>query len=86
MPKMLASLEMLEMRNIHTVTMMMGTNKLSRGKSRKMTQLTEKMSCFFQETRIFFDPAKLTVCTVPYKMMLDDNGLSMNERVCHING
>ena len=32
------------------------------------------------------DPTILTFCTVPYNMMLDDIGLSMNERARHIHG
>ena len=36
MPQMLASLEMLKMRKIHKVTLMMETNDVSRGESRKM--------------------------------------------------
>ena len=39
MHQMLASLKMLEMRKIYRVTLMMGTNKVSRGESRKMMRL-----------------------------------------------
>ena len=38
-----------------------------------------------QEVIIYFDSTKLTSCTMPYNMMLDDNGLSNNERVFHVN-
>ena len=75
-----------EVRKIHTVTMMMGTNYVSRGDFRKMTQWPEKVSCLLQEARIYLDPTVLTTCTVPYNMMLYGNGLSMNERVRHISG
>ena len=85
-PQMLASPEILEVRKIHTVTMMMGRNYISRGDFRKMTQWPEKVSCLLQEARIYLDPTVLTTCTVPYNMMLDGNGLSMNGRVRHING
>ena len=44
MPKTLASLEMLEVKKKHIVTKMMGTNDDSRGRSRKMTLLPEKLS------------------------------------------
>ena len=64
-PQMLASLEMLDMVKMYTVTLMMGTNDVSRGESRKVTRLQEKMSCILQELRIWFDPAIVTICTVP---------------------
>ena len=83
---MYASLEMLDVRKIHRVTMMMGTIDLSRGESRKMTQLPEKVSCLLQEARIFLDSTILTICKVSYNMILGDNGLRMNKRVRHING
>ena len=65
MPQILASLEMLKKRKIHTVTMIMGTNDVSRGEARKMTRLPEKVSCLLQEMRIYLDPTMLTLCTVP---------------------
>ena len=43
--QILASLEMLEVRKIHMVIMMMGTNSVSRGESRKMMKLAEKVRC-----------------------------------------
>ena len=84
-PQIVASPKMLEVRKIHTVTMMMSRNYVSRGDFRKMTQWPEKVSCLLQEARIYLDPTVLTTCTVPYNMMLDGNGLSMNGRVRHIN-
>ena len=82
---MLASLEMLEMGKIYTVTLMMGTNDVSRGESRKMMNLRDKVSCILEELRVYFDPTVLTICTVPYNMMEDQNAMSMIERVRHIN-
>ena len=61
---MLASLEMLDMVKIYTVTLMMGTNNVSRGESRKVMRLQEQMSCILEEPRICLDPAILTICTV----------------------
>ena len=60
-PQMFASLEMLDMVKMYTVTLMMGTNEVSRGESRKVMRLHEKMSCILQELRIWFDPAILTI-------------------------
>ena len=40
-PQMLASLEMLEMTNIYTVTLMLETNDVSRGEQRKVMRLQE---------------------------------------------
>ena len=85
-PQMLASLEMLDMVKMYTVTLTMGTNDVSRGESRKVMKLHEKMSCFLQELRIWFDPAILTICTVPYNMMFDQHAMEMNEKVRNING
>ena len=64
-PQMLASLEMLDMLMMYTVTLMMGTNDVSRGESRQVMRLHEKMSCILQELRIWLDPAIVTICTVP---------------------
>ena len=86
MPQILASLELLEMRKMYTVTLMMGTNDVSRGESSKMMRLHDKVSCILEELRIYLDPAVLTICTVPYNMMYDQNARDMNERVRHING
>ena len=60
-PQILASLEMLEMAKMYTVTLMMGTDDVSRGEPRKVMRLQEKMSCIFEELRIYLDPAILTV-------------------------
>ena len=78
MPRLLASLQMLEMGKIYTVTMMMGTNDVSRGESRKMTRLQDKVSCILEELRIYLEPAILTICTAPYNMMADQNAREMN--------
>ena len=51
-PQLLASLEMMEMAKMYKVTLMMGTNDVSRGESRKVMRLQEKMSCILDELRI----------------------------------
>ena len=85
MPQMLASLQMLEMGKIYTVTLMMGTKHVSGGEARKMMRLQDKMSCNLEELRIYLEPTILTICTVPYNMMADQNARDMNERVRNIN-
>ena len=85
MPQMLASLQMLEMGKIYTVTLMMGTNDVSRGEPRKMMRLQDKVSCILEDLRIYLEPAVLIICTVPYNMMADQNARAMNERVRMIN-
>ena len=85
MPQMLASLEILEMGKMYTVTLMMGTNDVSRGESKKTMRLHDKVSCILEALSVYLDPAKLTICTVPYNMMADQNAMSMNERMRHIN-
>ena len=85
-PQMLVSLEMLDMVKIYTVTLMMGTNDVSRGESKKVMKLHEKMRCILQELIIWFDPAILTICTVTYNMMFDQHAMEMNEKVRNING
>ena len=60
-PQILASLEMVGMAKIYTVTLMMGTNDVSRGELRKVMRLHDKMSCILEELRIQMDPAILTV-------------------------
>ena len=72
-PQMLASLEMLDMVKMYPVTLMMGTNELSRGESRKVIRLHEKKSCILEELRIYLDPAILTICTVPFNMKFDQH-------------
>ena len=85
MPQMLASLQMLEMGKIYMVTLMTETNDVSRGEYRKMTRLQVKVSCIIEELRIYLEQAVLTICTVPYNMMADQNAREMNERVRNIN-
>ena len=82
---MLASLEMLNMVKKYTVTRMMGTNDVSRGESRKVMRLHEKMSCILEELRIYLDPVILTICTIPYNMQTDQHAMEMNEKVHNIN-
>ena len=85
--QMLASLEMLDMHMVemYTVTLMMGTNDVSRGESRKVMRLHEKMSCILEEFRIYLDPVILTICTIPYNMKSDQHAMEMNEKLRNIN-
>ena len=85
-PQILATLEMLGMKKVYTVTLMIGTNDVSRGEARKVTRLHDKMSCLLEELRIQMDPILLTVCTVPYNMKFDQHALEMNEKVRKLNG
>ena len=82
---MLASLEMLDMVKMYTVTLMMGTNDVSRGEPRKLMRLHEKMSCIFEELKIYLDAAILTICTVPYNVRAEKHAREMNEKVRKIN-
>ena len=84
-PQMLASLEMLDMVKMYTVTLMMETNEVSRGESRKIMKLREKMSCVLEDLRIQMDPAILSVCTVPYNRKANQHAMEMNEKVRNIN-
>ena len=84
-PQMLATLEMLGMVSVYTVTLMVGLNDVSRGEARKVTRLHEKMSCILEEIRIQMDPAILTVCTVPYNMGSDQHAVEMNIKVRGLN-
>ena len=84
-PQMLASLEMVGMAKKYTVTLMMGTNDMSRGELRKVMRLHVKMSCILEELRIQMDPAILTVCTIPYNMMADQHVMESNEKVRVLN-
>ena len=86
MPQMLASLEVFELKKLHTVAVMMGTNDFSRGRSRKLTTLPEKLSCPLQEATVYLNSTILMICMMSYNMMPDAKGLSMNERVRLING
>ena len=84
-PQMLATLEMLGMARVYTVTLMVGTNDVSRGEARKVTRLHDKMSCILEELRIQMDPAILTVCTIPYNMKADQYAMEMNTKVRNLN-
>ena len=86
-PQMLASLEMLDMHmvNMYTVTLMMGTNDVSSGESRKVMRLHEKMSCILEELRIYLGRVILTICTIPYNMKSDQHPMEMNEKVRNTN-
>ena len=84
-PQMLATLEMLGMARVYTVTLMVGTNDVSRGEARKTTRLHDKMSCILEELRIQMDPAILTVCTIPYNMKTDQHAMEMNTKVRNLN-
>ena len=63
--QMLASIEMQNMGKSYTVALMMGTNDDSRGESRKMTRLHDKMSCIREELRVYLDPAKISFAQSP---------------------
>ena len=82
---MLATLEVLGMVSAYTVTLMVGTNDVSRGEARKVTRLHDKMSCILEEIRIQMDPAILMVCTVPYNMGADQHAVEMNNKVRSLN-
>ena len=83
---MLASLEILDMTKMYTVTLMLGTNDVSRGEQRKVMRLQEKMSCILEELRIYLDLAILTICTVPHNMMAREmNAREINDRVRNLN-
>ena len=82
---MLASLEMLGMVKVYTVTLMMGTIDVSTGESRKVMRLHDKISCILEELRNQMDPAILTFCTIPYNMKADQHAMEMNEKVRNLN-
>ena len=79
MPQMLASLEMLGMTRVYTVTLMIGMNDVSRGDSRKVMRLHDMMSCILEELRIQM------VCTIPYNMKADQHAMEMNTKVRNRN-
>ena len=85
MPQILASLEMLGMARVHTVTLMIGTNDVSRGESRKVMRLHDKMSCILEELRIQMDPAILTVCTITYNIKADQHAMEMSTKLRNLN-
>ena len=84
-PQILASLEMLGMARVYTVTSMIGTNDVSRGESRKVMRLHDKLSCILEVLRFQMDPAVLTVCTIPYYMKADHYAMEMNTKVLNLN-
>ena len=69
------------MARMYTVTLMMGTNDVSRGESRKVMRLHDKM----EELQIQMDPAILTVCTTPYNMKADQHAMENNEKRRNLN-
>ena len=73
------------MARVYTVTSMIGTNDVSRGESRKVMRLHDKLSCILEELRFQMDPAVLTVCTIPYYMKADQNAMEMNTKVLNLN-
>ena len=85
MPQILASLEMLGMARLYTVFLTIGTNDVSRGESRKVMRLHDKMSYILEELRIQMDPAILTICTIPYNMKADQHAMEMNTKVRNLN-
>ena len=70
---------------MYTATLMMGTCDVSRGESRKVMRLHDKMSCILEELRIQMDPAILTVCIIPYNMKADQHAMEMNAKVRNLN-
>ena len=85
MPQILASIEMPGVARVYTVTLMIGTNVVSRGESRKIMRLHDKMSCILEELQIQMDPVILTVCTIPYNMKADQHAMEMNTKVRNLN-
>ena len=75
MPQILASLEMLGMARVYTVSLMIGTNDVSRGESRKVMRLHDKMSCILEELRI----------QMSYTMKADQHAIEMNTKVRKLN-
>ena len=51
-PQIFATLELLGMARVYTVTLMIGTNDVSRGEPKKVMRLHDKMSCILEELRI----------------------------------
>ena len=84
-PQILATLEMIGTARVYTVTLMVGTNDVSRGEARKVTRLHDKMSCILEELRIKMDPVLLTVCTIPYNMKADQHAMEMIAKVRNLN-
>ena len=84
-PQILASFEMLDMVKMYTVTLMKGTNDVSRKQSGKVMRLHEYISCILEELRMNLDPAILTICTLPYNLKADQHAREMTEKVRNIN-
>ena len=84
-PEILASLEMLGMTRVYTVSLMVGTNDVSRVEAMKVMRLHDKLSCILEELRFQMDPSVLTVCTVPYNMKFDQHAMEMNTKVRNLN-
>ena len=84
-PQILASLEMLGMARVYTVILMIGTNDVFRGETRKVMKLHDKLSCILEELRIQMDPAILTVCAIPYNMKAEQHSMEMNTKVRNLN-
>ena len=76
---------MLDMSKMYAVTLMLGTNEVSRGEKRKVMRLQEKMTCILEELSIYLDPVILTVCAVPHKMVANQNTREMNDGVRNLN-
>ena len=52
----------------------------------KILMLPETVSCILRKAMIYLDPTILTICTMPFNVMNDENELIINERVRRING
>ena len=50
-----------------------------------MMRLQDKVNCIHKELRIYLKPTVLTICTVPYNMMADQNAREMTERLRNTN-
>ena len=70
---------------MYTVTLMMETNDVSRGESRKVMRLHDKRSRILEELLTQMDPAILTICTIPYKMKADQHAIEMNGKLRNLN-
>ena len=68
-------------KTIPTVTMMVGTNDISGGKYRKITRLSDNFKRLIGDVHVKFDPDALTICTVPFNMLLDQNSIKVIKRV-----
>ena len=75
-PQILATLEVLGMSRVYTVTLMIGTNDVSREGPRKVMRLHDKMSCILEELRIQM---------ASQNMKADQNATEMNAKVRNLN-